>query len=248
MADYNNPVLRGQSAASDVIDAGLRAYMLRVYNYMLVAMLLTGAAAWLTATTPMGQLFVQHVVRNGHSYYGLTIAGLVVAFGTLGLGLYLINRIHTMSVGGAQIGFWVYASLIGITLASLVLNYTGESVAQVFFITAASFGGLSLWGYTTKRDLSGFGSFLIMGVWGLLIALVVNMFLQSSMVMWIASVIGVGIFAGLTAYNTQAIKEMYVANDDGTVTGRKAILGALVLYLDFINMFQFLLYLIGNRR
>jgi hypothetical protein len=249
MADYNNPLARGRAGTvTDVVDAGLRAYMLRVYNYMLVAMLLTGATAWLTAATPLGQVFVQHVVRNGHDYYGLTMVGLLVAFGTLGFGLYLISRLHAMSAGGAQAGFWAYSSLIGVTLAALVMNYTGESVAQVFFITAAAFGGLSLWGYTTKRDLSGFGSFLIMGAWGLLIALVVNMFLRSSMVMWVASVAGVGIFAGLTAYDTQAIKEMYVANDDGTVAGRKAVGGALMLYLDFINMFQFLLYLMGNRR
>jgi FtsH-binding integral membrane protein len=126
--------------------------------------------------------------------------------------------------------------------------YASASIAQVFFITAAAFGGLSLWGYTTKRDLTGLGSFLIMGLIGLIIAMVVNIFLRSPMMMWVMSVAGVGIFAGLTAYDTQKIKEMYYVGDDGTMAGKKAILGALNLYLDFVNMFQYLLYLMGNRR
>jgi uncharacterized protein len=215
---------------------------------MLVAMVVTGAVAWLTATTPFGTLFVQHAIVRGHEVFGLTLLGIVAAFGTLGLVMFLSFRIGTMSLAGAQATFWGYAALVGITVASLVLNFTGESVAEVFFITAAAFGGLSLYGYTTKSDLSAFGSFLIMGLWGLLIAIVVNMFLQSPMMMWVISVLGVGIFAGLTAYDTQAIKEMYSVNDDGSLQGKKAIMGALRLYIDFINMFQFLLYLMGNRR
>ena len=130
----------------------------------------------------------------------------------------------------------------------MLLAYTGVSVARVFFITAVSFGGLSLYGYTTKRDLSPFRSFLVMGMWGLFIAMIVNMFLQSSMMMWVTSIIGVGIFAGLTAYDTQNIKEMYYVGDDGTMAGKKAVMGALRLYLDFINMFMFLVRLLGDRR
>jgi FtsH-binding integral membrane protein len=233
---------------TDVVDAGLRAYMLRVYNYMLVAMVVTGAVAWVTATTPFGALFVQSAYRNGHEVHGLTLLGLLVAFASIGLVFYLSARLHAMSLAAAQTSFWIYAGLVGITMAALVMNFTGESVAQVFFITAAAFGGLSLWGYTTKRDLTGFGSFLIMGVWGLLIAIVVSAFLNSPMTMWELSIAGVGIFAGLTAYNTQKIKELYYVGDDGTVAGKKAVIGALQLYLDFVNMFQFLLYAMGNRR
>ena len=247
MADYNPRVVASPTAVS-VIDAGLRAYMLRVYNYMLVALSLTGAVAWATATTSFGSLFFRPVVVAGHIAPAISGLGLVAIFAPLALVFFLAYRLNRMSLGAAQLTFWGYAALVGISLGIIVFAYTGQSVAQVFFITAAAFGGLSLWGYTTKRDLSGFGSFLIMGVWGLLIAMVVNWFLKSPMIMWVVSIAGVGIFAGLTAYDTQKIKEMYVVGDDGTVMGRKAIFGALSLYIDFVNMFQFLLYLIGNRR
>jgi len=247
MADYDNRVATAQTGVG-VIDAGLRAYMLRVYNYMFVALCLTGGVAWATATTSFGNLFFHERLVNGHIVPAITLLGFIAIFAPIGLVFLLGFRISRMSLTAAQTTFWAYAALVGISLGILVFAYTGQSVAQVFFITAGAFGGLSLWGYTTKSDLSGIGSFLIMGVWGLLIALVVNMFLQSSMVMWVASVAGVGIFAGLTAYDTQKIKEMYYVGDDGTVAGRKAILGALNLYIDFVNMFQFLLYLFGNRR
>ena len=153
-----------------------------------------------------------------------------------------------MSVGGAQSAFWLFAGLMGVSFSTIFMVYATASIAQVFFITAAAFGGLSLYGYTTKRDLSPIGSFLIMGVWGLLIAMFVNFFLMSPMIMWVMSVAGVGIFAGLTAYDTQRIKEMYSVGDDGTLAAKKSIMGALALYLDFINMFQFLLFLMGGRR
>jgi len=162
--------------------------------------------------------------------------------------LFINFRLNRMSLGGAQALFWLFSGLIGISLATIFLVYTTASVAQVFFITAAAFGGLSLYGYTTKSDLSAMGSFLIMGVWGLLIASVVNIFFHSPMIMWVISMAGVGIFAGLTAYDTQKIKEMYYEGDGDVIAGKKAIMGALALYLDFINMFQYLLYLLGNRR
>ncbi len=249
MADYNNPVLRGQTAAAGVIDAGLRAYMLRVYNYMLVGLALTGATAWLTAAdTPFRALFLEVTTVNDHPMVGLTILGFVALFAPLALVFYLSMRINSMSAGAAHATFLVYAGIMGISLAPVLQIYTGVSVAQVFFITAATFGAMSLWGYTTKADLAGFGSFLFMGLIGIVIASLVNMFLQSSMMAFVISVAGVLIFTGLTAYDTQSIKEMYVANDDGSTASKKAIMGALRLYLDFVNLFLMLLRLLGNRR
>jgi FtsH-binding integral membrane protein len=156
-------------------------------------------------------------------------------------------RIQKMSVGAAQMTFWIFAALMGISLSTIFAAYTTTSITQVFFITAATFGAMSLWGYTTKRDLTGMGSFLFMGLIGIIIAMLVNIFLQSSALQFAVSVIGVLIFTGLTAYDTQKIKEMYYVGDDSTVAGRKAIMGALRLYLDFINLFLMLLRLFGNR-
>ena len=246
MADYNNPIARGQTAAAGTIDAGLRAYMLRVYNYMMIGMVLTGATAWATAETPFGQLF--YTINPYTHVMGLTVLGMIALFAPLGLVLLLSFRLNSMSVSAAQITFWIYASIVGIGIAPILLVYTGASVAQVFFITAATFGAMSLWGYTTRSDLTGFGSFLFMGLIGILIASVVNMFVHSAMMMWVISIIGVLIFTGLTAYDTQAIKESYSASDDGTMAGRKAIFGALRLYLDFLNLFLMLMQLMGNRR
>ena len=246
MADYDNRVLRGQTATAGVIDAGLRAYMLRVYNYMLVGLALTGATAWLTAETSFGQLFYHFDPVTGRM--GMTLLGLVALFAPLGLVFFLSFRIMRMSVAAAQTTFWIYAGLVGIGVAPILLVYTGASVAQVFFITAATFGAMSLWGYTTQRDLTGFGSFLFMGLIGVVIASIVNLFLHSAMMTFVISIIGVLVFTGLTAYDTQSIKESYVANEDGTVAGRKAIFGALRLYLDFINLFLMLVQLLGNRR
>jgi FtsH-binding integral membrane protein len=221
--------------------------MLRVYNYMLMGLVISGLTAWLVATVPQVQaLFFQFNPATGR--LGLAPLGWVALFAPLGLVFFLGYRIQQMSLQAAQTTFWVFAGLMGISIAPVLLVYTGVSVAQVFFITAAAFGGLSLYGYTTQRDLSAFGSFLIMGLWGLIIATLVNYFLQSSMMMWVTSVIGVGIFAGLTAYDTQRIKEMYYVGDDGTMAGKKAVMGALSLYLDFVNMFMFLIRLLGDRR
>jgi len=248
MADYNNPVLRSQAAAAGVMDAGLRAYMLRVYNYMLVGLALTGATAFLTAQTPFGELFFQQTFVNGHPAIGLNILGWIALFAPLGLVMFLSWRIQAMSAATAHITFLVYAGIMGISLAPILLLYTGVSVAQTFFITAATFGAMSLWGYTTKANLSGFGSFLYMGLIGIIIASVVNFFLHSSAMAFAISIIGVLVFTGLTAYDTQSIKEMYDVNDDGSISGKKAIMGALRLYLDFVNLFLMLLRLLGNRR
>jgi uncharacterized protein len=245
MADYDNRAVRS-SVTTDLVDAGLRAYMLRIYNYMLVGLVLTGVTAWAAADTQLGQLFYQVNVETGRQ--SLTGLGLITLFGTFGLGFWLILGINRMSAATAQMLFWTYAALFGIATAPIFWVYTQGSIAETFFITAATFGAMSLWGYTTKSDLSGMGSFLFMGLIGIIIAMIVNIFLQSPMIMWVVSVAGVLIFTGLTAYHTQGLKEMYSANDDGTVAGRKAVYGALTLYLDFINLFRFLLYFIGQRR
>jgi FtsH-binding integral membrane protein len=245
MAEYETRI-RSAADTGVVIDAGLRAYMLRVYNYMLMGLALTGATAWVTANVPaIRQLFFTIPETGG---YTLSPLGWIVLFAPLGLVFFLGFRIQRMSLSAAQTTFWVYAGLMGIGLAPILLLYTGVSVAQVFFITAATFGAMSLYGYTTGRDLSGFGSFLFMGLIGLIIASLVNMFLQSGMMAWVLSVIGVLIFTGLTAYDTQQIKESYSANYDRTASGKMAIMGALRLYLDFVNLFLMLLRLMGDRR
>jgi len=237
------------------IDAGLRSYMLSVYNYMAIGLMITGLLAvgtyMMTVTTDPSAAVAQ--LQNGTmlnsmgaALYGSALRW-VVMLAPLGLVFFLSARIGKMSVSSAQITFWIYAALMGISLSSIFLVYAHGSIAKVFFISAAMFGGLSLFGYTTKRDISGWGSFLFMGLIGIIIAMVVNIFLASSALQFAISVIGVLVFAGLTAYDTQQIKEMYYANDDGTVTGRKAIMGALRLYLDFINLFIMLLSLFGSR-
>jgi hypothetical protein len=173
---------------------------------------------------------------------------LILMLATLGLVFFISFRINRLQYTTALGLFMLYAALLGAALTSIFVVYTGGSIARVFFISAASFGALSLWGYTTQRDLSAMGSFLIMGLFGIIIASLVNIFLKSSGLDWMISIIGVGVFAGLTAYDTQRIKEMYDVNDDGTVSGRKAVMGALSLYLDFINLFLMLLRLVGDRR
>ncbi len=199
MADYDNRVLRGQAGTAGAIDAGLRSYMLRVYNYMLVGLVLTGAAAWVVANVPdVRALFFAYNPQTGA--LGMSILGWIALFAPLGLVLLLSFRLNKMSLPAAQATFWGYAAIMGIGLAPVFLLYTGASVAQTFFITAATFGAMSLWGYTTRTDLTGFGSFLFMGLIGIVIASVVNIFVHSTMMSWIVSVAGVLIFTGLTAY------------------------------------------------
>jgi len=251
MSDFNrNVTARGGFAdRTAAVDAGLRAYMLRVYNYMGAAVALTGVVAWLC--------FQNAVVTNeagaitGLTSFGQMILGgytpIILMLATLGLVFFISFRIHTLQYTTALALFMVYAALLGAALTSIFVAYTGASVARVFFISAASFGALSLYGYTTQRDLSAMGSFLIMGLFGIIIASLVNIFLKSSGLDWAISVIGVGVFAGLTAYDTQRIKEMYDSMDDDGTMGRKAIMGALSLYLDFLNLFTMLLQLLGTR-
>jgi len=246
MADFNNyqnRMTQTRAQAGADIDQGLRSYMLKVYNLMALGLAITGLAAFFTFNMAVsgGQL-----TGFGQALYASPLKW-VVMLAPVGLVFFMSFKISSMSVSAAQATFWVYAALMGVSLSSIFLVFTGQSVVQTFFVTAASFGALSLYGYTTKKDLSALGSFLIMGVFGLLIASVVNIFLASSALQFAISAIGVLVFAGLTAYDTQKIKEMYFDGDDAVVAGRKAIMGALTLYLDFINLFMFLLQFMGNR-
>ena len=235
----------GYPARSGVaVDEGLRAYMLGVYNYMAAGVALTGITAYLTsmmavangALTPFGEAIYMSPLKW------------VVMLAPLAFVLYLSVRVQQMSVGAAQIAFWLFAAVMGVSLSSIFLVFTGQSITQIFFITAATFGALSLWGYTTKRDISGWGSFLFMGLVGIILASLVNIFLQSSGLQFAVSVIGVLVFAGLTAYDTQRIKDGYLmVRGDAAMIAKSAIMGALSLYLDFINMFIMMLNLFGNR-
>jgi hypothetical protein len=219
------------------IDVGLRAHMLRVYNYMASGVALTGIVAYAVASSP----------DMMQAIFGTPLAW-VVMLAPLAFVLVLSFGINRLSLFATQALFWTFAAAMGLSLSTIFVVYTGESIARVFFITAASFGALSLYGYTTKRDLSGFGSFLIMGLFGIIIASLVNLFLQSSGLQFAISVIGVLVFAGLTAYDTQRIKSMYLETDAHETAGKKAVMGALALYLDFINLMIMLLHLLGNRR
>ncbi len=255
MSDFDRNYAAQRGVATDravAIDQGLRAYMIAVYNYMAIGVALTGVAAWLAYTMAGGDAINPRNVMGtatpfGQMLYG-TVGMIVMLVATFGLVLFISFRIDRLQPATALGLFLVYATLLGVMLSSIFIQYTGTSITRVFFISAASFGALSLYGYTTKRDLSPIGAFLIMGMVGLFLAMIVNIFLKSSGLAFIISVVGVLVFAGLTAWDTQKIKEMYDVNDDGTITARKAIMGALTLYLDFINLFLFMLRLIGDRR
>lgn len=255
LRNYQGRIATAPSRADASIDEGLRAYMLKVYNLMALGLAITGLAAFGTMmlattndpATAVATLANGKMLTNlGAVLYGSPLRW-VVMLAPLGMVFFLSARIQSMSVSGAQTAFWVFAGLMGLSLSSIFLVYTSQSIVQTFFVTAAAFGALSLWGYTTKRDLTGMGTFLVMGVFGLIIAMVVNIFLQSSALQFAISGIGVLVFSGLTAYDTQKIKEMYYDGDDAMVSGRKTIMGALTLYLDFINLFTFLLQFLGNR-
>jgi uncharacterized protein len=216
--------------------------MIRVYNYMAGGVALTGVVAYLT---------FQYAVSNPAFAQALFGGGLlmwVVILAPLALVFYMSFRIGQMQASTARLLFFVYAAMLGLSLGSIFMVYTQTSITRVFLISAATFGALSLYGYTTSRSLNAMGSFLMMGLFGLIIASLVNIFLKSTGLDWALSIIGVLIFAVLTAWDTQKIKEFYSPMDDGTVAGRKAVMGALSLYLDFINMFMFLLRLFGDRR
>jgi FtsH-binding integral membrane protein len=240
---WGRPITRAETT---VIDAGLRAYMLRVYNYMVIGLAITGFAAlgvYLLSVTGDPALAMKSA-----SGTAIRVAGNQYLTAPLGMVFFLGARMQSMSSTGAQVMFWVFSALIGVSLGSIFLVYTHTSIVRVFFITAASFGALSLYGYTTQRSLSGMASFLIMGLVGVIIASLVNLFLQSSMLQFIVSVVGVLVFAGLTAWDTQRLKEEYLHGAmEGEALEKSAIMGALSLYLNFINMFTLLLQLFGQR-
>ena len=241
---------QSRAQATPAIDAGLRDYMLKVYNYMASGLALTGLVAYMlfqaTAVTgPTGDIV--GLTNLGVSLYTGPMMW-IVALAPLGVVMYMSFGIRNMSASRAQPMFWVFAFLMGLSLSTIFLTYTQASIARVFFITATTFGAMSIYGYTTKRDLTAMGSFLFMGLIGIIIASIVNIFMQSSMMYFVISVLGVLIFVGLTAYDTQKIKNMYMAYDSGEVSAKKAIMGALTLYLDFINLFIMLLRLFGARR
>ena len=242
------------STSEAIIDQGLRAYMLKVYNYMASGVLLTGIISLIvfkfsggmnitlgpTGFTGLTNPFGELLFNSGFKW--------LVMLAPLGIVIYLSFGIAKMSASKAQSTFWVFAALMGASLASIFIIYTQMSIARVFFITSGTFGAMSIYGYTTKRDLTKLGSFLMMGLFGIIIASVVNMFLKSSMMHFVISILGVLIFVGLTAYDTQKIKNLYLVSDSGELMGKKAVMGALTLYLDFINLFIMLLRLFGQRR
>jgi hypothetical protein len=238
------------STETHVIDEGLRAYMLKVYNYMASGIFLTGIISLLlfklsVVMAPDGS--ITGLTEIGNALYNSSLMWIVM-LAPLGVVIYMSFGIKKMSVTKAQGTFWVFAALMGASLSSIFLVYTGASITRVFFITAGTFGAMSIYGYTTKRDLTKLGSFLMMGLIGIIIASIVNMFMKSTMMYYVISILGVLIFVGLTAYDTQKIKNMYLATDSGEIMGKKAVMGALTLYLDFINLFIMLLRLFGQRR
>ena len=250
--DKKGILARAKAATQEtaVTDEGLRAYMLKVYNYMATGVLLTGIIALFSFK--MSVVTDASGAISGFTSFGnaLFFSGLkwIVMLAPLGIVFYMSFGINKMSAAKAQTVFWVFAALMGLSLSWILLVYTGVSVARVFFITSATFGAMSIYGYTTKRDLTKLGSFLMMGLIGIIIASLVNIFLKSSMMHFVISILGVLIFVGLTAYDTQKIKNMYAASDTGELMGKKAVMGALTLYLDFINLFIMLLRLFGQRR
>jgi len=241
----------GGVADQATFDAGLRAHMVRVYNYMASGLALSGIVAFGMFSSPdLQNIFFQMGVTPGGNVVpvGLNILGWIAILAPLGLLMMVGFRAAQMSVAGVQAIYWAVTALMGISLSLLLFRYTGASVARTFFVTAASFGALSLYGYTTKRDLSAMGKFLFMGLIGIILASLVNMFVHSSGMAFIVSILGVLIFSGLIAYDTQKIKEQYSEAYGTEMAEKVAILGALSLYLDFVNLFQFLMSFMGQNR
>lgn len=229
------PIWRSYNAAA--IDEGLRSYMVKVFGYMALGLLLTGVTAFGISQSPA---LMQAIFGTPLKW--------VVMLAPLGVVFFLGAKIGSLSLSTAQTLFWVYSGLMGVSLSILFQVFLGESIARIFFITSSVFGGMALYGYTTQKDLTSMGSFMMMGLWGIIIASLINLFTQSSALQMVISIISVLVFTGLTAYDTQSIKETYLEGDSYDVSGKKAIFGALRLYLDFINLFIALLQLFGDRR
>lgn len=244
--NYKQPYAAGSQTVAR--DEGLRQYMLGVYNYMSGALALTAFIAYLVANVPAITALFYKFDETGRMA-GYSAFGLIAMFAPIALILFSGFRMNSMTVSGVRGVFWAIAGLMGVSLSVILLAYTGASVIKVFLITSIAFAGLSLVGYTTKKDLSAFGSFLIMGVIGLFVAGIVNMFLQSPMVHFVMSAIGVFVFAGLVAFDTQNLRRTYYAvAGNAELAGKASVMGALSLYLDFINLFQFLIQFLGDRR
>ena len=249
MAEFDRPTIAARPSTAADVDQGLRSYMLKVYNYMGIGLVVTGLVAWFTYSSA----FVEQngriigVTAFGDAIYNSPLKW-VVMLAPLAFVLVLSFGINKLSPVAAQALFWVFAAVMGLSLSSIFAVYTGGSIAKVFFISAAMFGGMSLYGYTTKRDLTQIGSFLIMGLWGLIIASIVNVFWPSGPLGFAISIVGVVVFLGLTAWDTQKIKESYSVSFGADVLAKGAIMGALNLYLDFLNLFLMLLRLFGNQR
>jgi len=232
----NNPQIQSKASSLSNEDVGLRAYMQKIYSYMTAGLAITGCIAFFLPSTQFGM----NIINSPASF--------IAMLAPIGIVLFLASRINTMKASTAQNMFWVLSACYGIFFANIFIQYTGESVARVFFISSSTFLGASIYGYTTKKSLANFGSFLMMGLIGIILAMIINMFLGSTLMQFIISIVGVLIFTGLTAYDTQTLKEMYVAGEEGETQVKKAVMGALKLYLDFINLFIMLLMLLGNRR
>jgi uncharacterized protein len=254
MSDYdrfaNARYGAGVARSGVAVDQGLRAYMIGVYNYMTLGLGVTGLLALGAFKLGVVEDAAGHIIGLTSVGQAIYVSPLrwVIVLSPLAVVFYLTARINSMSVASARNAFLIFSGLIGLSMSALLIRYTGASIGRVFFETAAAFAGLSLYGYTTRTSLSGMGSFLVMGLWGLVIAGLVNIFLQSSGLMWALSILSIVVFAGLTAWDTQAIKQSYYAGDGYEMIQKKSIYGALRLYLDFINLFQSLLMLTGSNR
>lgn len=236
MEPFNRPYQPGATAYAAALDQGLRQHMLRVYNYMGAGLVITGLVAYIVGTTPA--LYVP--IFQSPLKWVVMLAPLAFVF-------FFSFRLHAMSASAAQMAFWAFCAVMGLSMGAVFLQFTGASIARTFFISATMFGAMSLYGYTTKRDLSKFGSFLMMGLIGVVIASIANIFLGSSALQFAISVIGIVVFVGLTAWDTQTIKEQYAENFDQESQQKLAVFGALSLYLNFVNIFQLLLNLTGER-
>ncbi len=245
MAEYQTMRRQAAGVRTAEIDEGLRAHMNKVYGMMSVGMVLTGGVAWAVGTTPA----LLAILRDPQTLQP-NILGWIVMFAPLIMVFAFAGMINRMSAATAQLVFYTFAAVMGLSISWIFVAFTGISIAQTFFVTAIAFAGLSLYGYTTKKDLSGWGTFLMMGVIGLIVAMIINLFLQSPAIMFAVSILGVLIFAALTAYDTQSIKNEYIqhaASGDQEWLDKSAVMGSLRLYLDFINMFMFLLQFLGQR-
>jgi uncharacterized protein len=244
MMDFTNV---SSSKSQQGFDAGLRSYMLKIYNYMTLALLLTAVMAYGTLNFPPLMNIMFNIAPNG-AFLGTTMLGMIITFAPLGIAIFFFMGMAKMSVQTAQASFWVFAAVMGMSLSYLGLVYTGQSLVRTFLICSAVFGSMSLYGYTTKRDLTSMGSFMVMGLIGLIVVSLINLYLQSPAIQFATSFIGVAIFMGLTAWDTQKLKNMYYSSGGGEMGQKTAIMGAFTLYLDFINLFLYLLRFLGDRR